>query len=216
MPLFRRSQRVKMVIIEKIREKRDEFIRKLNKETAAQKKALSQDELLFEESNIDYKHKIRIREIVREVMDAKNRLSEWLDNENIVILYKRFVGVEKLSVADLSPILYLMIKLDGKKAKNTLRHVIIDEAQDYSKLQFMVIKEFTDCKNFTIVGDSNQRLFKFAEIAPMLNLNDIWKETTVEHFDLNKSYRSTYEIMEYANKYLKEDRIVPIVRMVIL
>lgn len=212
MPLFRRSQRIKRVIFEKIREKRDEEVRILNKEIAEEKKSLSKDELLLQESNIEFKRKIRIREIIREVMDTKNRISEWIDNEDIVSLYKKFVKIEKLSIADLSPILYLMIKLDGKKAKNTMRHVIIDEAQDYSKLQFIVVKELTDCKNFTIVGDSNQRLFKFSEVPAMLDLDNIWNETKVEKLNLNKSYRSTYEIMDYANKYLKEEKIVPIVR----
>ncbi|GKX67855.1 HelD family protein [Inconstantimicrobium mannanitabidum] len=212
MPLFRRSQRIKRVIFEKIREKRDEEVRILNKEIAEEKKSLSKDELLLQESNIDFKRKIRIREIIREVMDTKNRISEWIDNEDIVSLYKKFAKIERLSIADLSPILYLMIKLDGKKAKNTMRHVIIDEAQDYSKLQFIVVKELTDCKNFTIVGDSNQRLFKFSEVPAMLDLDNIWNETKVEKLNLNKSYRSTYEIMDYANKYLKEEKIVPIVR----
>jgi DNA helicase-2/ATP-dependent DNA helicase PcrA len=34
----------------------------------------------------------------------------------------------------------------------------------------------------------------------------------VEQFNLNKSYRSTKEIMEYANNYLNDDKIVPLVR----
>ena len=37
-------------------------------------------------------------------------------------------------------------------------------------------------------------------------------ELSIEHYELSKSYRSTYEIMQYANQYLNEEKIVPIVR----
>ena len=48
----------------------------------------------------------------------------------------------------------------------------------------------------------------------MLHLDEVFKDSNVEikKYELNKSYRSTQEIMEYANKFLNEDRIVPLVR----
>ena len=185
---------------------------KLDKELAESKASLSQEQLALVESDMDFRRNIRIREIVRESMDAKKRVASFLDNESIVELYKKLIKKEGLSVFDLAPILYLMIKLDGKKAKNEFRHIIIDEAQDYSSLQFVVIRELTDCKHFTIVGDSNQRLVKFTDKAPMLDLAHVWNEKDIEHYELSKSYRSTYEIMQYANQYLNEEKIVPIVR----
>ena len=212
MPLFRRTQKMKRIIESKIKDKRNELVYKFDKELADTKASLSEEQLALVESDMDFRRNIRIREIVRESMDAKKRVASFLDNESIVELYKKFIKKERLSVFDLAPILYLMIKLDGKKAKNQFRHIIIDEAQDYSSLQFIVIRELTDCKHFTIVGDSNQRIVKFTEKAPMLDLCNVWNEKDIEHYELSKSYRSTYEIMQYANQYLNEEKIVPIVR----
>ena len=46
----------------------------------------------------------------------------------------------------------------------------------------------------------------------MLDLKNILPDCNVEEFRLNTSYRSTKEIMEYANKYLHTEPIVPMVR----
>lgn len=100
--------------------------------------------------------------------------------------------------------------MEGLKLSDEIKHVVIDEAQDYSLLQFRVIKELTNCSGYTIVGDKNQRLIPFIGEVPMDNMNKVFDN--IKEFKLNKSYRSTKEIMEYANKYLIGDRIVPIVR----
>ena len=46
----------------------------------------------------------------------------------------------------------------------------------------------------------------------MLKLAEIFDDVNTEIYNLNKSYRSTSEIMEYANRFLKEEKIVPLVR----
>ncbi|GIM28788.1 DNA helicase [Clostridium polyendosporum] len=212
MPLFRRSQKIKRVIISKIKDKRDEKVWELNKEIEEYKKSLTSDELIMEHTNIEFKRRIRIREIVREVMNSRAALEEWIDNEPTISLYHKFNGYKKLTGDDLAPILYMMIKLEGKKTKIDIKHIVIDEAQDYSALQFQVIRDLTGCRNFTIVGDVNQRLVKHSEVAPMLEINKNFEDIEVEHFDLTNSYRSTMEIMKYANNFLKEERIVPLVR----
>ncbi|MEG1483559.1 HelD family protein [Clostridium sp.] len=211
MPLFRRSQKVKLIIISKLKDKRDEKVREINAEVKERLAKLTPEELLIEENNIDFERKNTIRDVIREVVKSKAELEEWIDNENIVSIYKGFMNIGKLTYLDLPAILYLMIKLDGKKVKKDIRHIVIDEAQDYSLLQFLVLKEITGCKSYTIVGDSNQRLVKFEEIPSMLKLKEIFGGF-VKEFSLNKSYRSTYQIMKYASKLLDEKAIVPFVR----
>ncbi len=76
----------------------------------------------------------------------------------------------------------------------------------------MVIKELTRCASLTIVGDSNQRLIPYDGTLPMHDIKNILPHCNVQEFRLNTSYRSTKEIMEYANKYLHAEPIVPIVR----
>lgn len=211
MPLFRRSKKIERVIISKIKDKRDEKVRELNAEVKEKLASLSEDELLIEQNNIEFTRRIKVREIVREVMKAKAELAAWINHKNIVDIYKEMMDTDILSYLDLAPILYLMIKLDGKKCKSDIKHIVIDEAQDYNMLQFIVLKELTGCRSYTIVGDANQRLIKATEEAAMLNLKPLFGGFT-KYFDLNKSYRSTYQIMQYANKLLDEHAIVPFVR----
>ncbi len=211
MPLFRRSQKIKRVITSKLKDKRDELVRNLNAEVNDKLASLSEDELIIEQNNIEFQRRIRVREIVRELMKQKENLGAWIDNENIVDIYKEFTNTDELSYLDLPAILYLMIKLDGKKTKQDIKHIVIDEAQDYSMLQFIVLKELTGCRSYTIVGDANQRLIKVEEEPAMLKLKSLFGGF-VKNYALNKSYRSTFQIMEYASKLLDENAIVPFVR----
>ncbi|GAA0094440.1 HelD family protein [Clostridium perfringens] len=213
MPLFRRSEKIKRIILSKIKDKRDDKVWELNEELRKEKEKLTPEELLIEENNLEFRRKLRIREIVKEVMDSRAKLDNWISREDVLDIYDRFNGNKKeYTINDLAPILYLAIKLEGKKATKDYRHVVIDEAQDYSPLQFKVVRELTGTKYFTVVGDVNQRLIKYSDLAPMMELGKIFDDVNPEIYNLNKSYRSTYEIMEYANKYLDEDRIIPIVR----
>lgn len=211
MPLFRRSKKIKRIITEKLKDKRDELVRNLNAEVKGKLASLTEEQLVIEQNNIEFQRKIRIREIVRELMIQKENLAKWIDNESIVDIYKEFTNTENLSYLDLPAILYLMIKLDGKKSSKEIKHIVIDEAQDYSMLQFIVLKELTGCKSYTIVGDSNQRLIKVEEEPAMLKLKSLFGGF-VKNYALNKSYRSTFQIMEYASKLLDQNAIVPFVR----
>ena len=211
MPLFRRSKKIKRIITEKLKDKRDELVRNLNAEVKGKLASLTEEQLVIEQNNIEFQRKIRIREIVRELMIQKENLAKWIDNESIVDIYKEFTNTENLSYLDLPAILYLMIKLDGKKSSKEIKHIVIDEAQDYGMLQFIVLKELTGCKSYTIVGDSNQRLIKVEEEPAMLKLKSLFGGF-VKNYALNKSYRSTFQIMEYASKLLDENAIVPFVR----
>ena len=213
MPLFRRSEKIKRIILSKIKDKRDQKVWELNEELRKEKEKLTPEELLIEENNLEFRRKLRIREIVKEVMDSRAKLDSWISREDVLDIYDRFNGNKKeYTINDLAPILYLAIKLEGKKATKDYRHVVIDEAQDYSPLQFKVVRELSGTKYFTVVGDVNQRLIKYSDLAPMMELGKIFDDVNPDIYNLNKSYRSTYEIMEYANKYLDEDRIIPIVR----
>lgn len=212
MPLFRRSEKIKRILISKIKDKRDEYVWKLNKDIEEKIKSIKEEDLIFEKNNLDFQRRLRIREIIRYVMNARDELNTWILHEDLVDIYKKATNTTDLGYMDLAGILYLMIKLEGKKSKKEYKHVVIDEAQDYNFMQFEVIKELTGSTSYTIVGDSNQRLIETDEKPAMTNLDAIFEESKIMNFSLNKSYRSTQEIMEYASKFLKEERIVPLVR----
>lgn len=211
MPLFRRSEKIKRILISKIRDKRDEIIRKLNAGMQQEIETLSKEDYEMAKSNMEYQRKVKIREIIRGVMDSRDELDKWINHEDTLKLYKRITKTEALGYMDLAGILYLAVKLDGKKCKREIKHVVIDEAQDYNMTQFKVIMELTGCKSYTIVGDSNQRLIETEEEPAMLHLEELFPQN-IESFNLKKSYRSTQQIMQYASKFLKEDSIIPLVR----
>lgn len=211
MPLFRRSEKIRRILTSKIKDKRDEKVRELNKEIKDKISKLSQEELVIERNNLEFLRRVKIREIVREVMNSRAELDQWIKHENIVELYKKVTETSELGYMDLAGILYFMVVLEGKKCKTEIKHVVIDEAQDYNLTQFKLIKELTGCKSFTIVGDTNQRLITTEEEPAMTNLEELF-EDNLELFKLEKSYRSTQEIMEYASKFLKENNVVPLVR----
>lgn len=214
MPLFRRSEKIRRILISKIKDKRDMEVYKINSDIKEKIKNLPEDQIDIEKTNLQFLRRIKIREIIREVINSRAQLDSWLQSESIVDLYKTITDTKNLGYMDLAGILYLMVKLQGLKVKNEIKHIVIDEAQDYSFIQFEIIKEMTGCKSYTIVGDSNQRLIQTDDEPAMLNLNTIFEDldVKVKEYSLNKSYRSTQEIMEYANKFLHEDRIVPLVR----
>lgn len=98
---------------------------------------------------------------------------------------------------DLAPLLYLKRKLNGVPRKNSIRHVIIDEVQDYTPLQIEIIRELFPSASFTVVGDLNQSVNPYANIGSIDALKRIFGEKDMAHIRLEKSYRSTREITEF-------------------
>lgn len=211
MPLLRRSKKVRRIIYSKIKDVRDELFRVLQAEHKSRISQMSSEELKANQNHLDFMRRNKIRELVRAVIETKNGM-EWLKNPSVLEVYGKINGDKELIYDDLAPLLYLRLKLDGSVKAEEIRHVVIDEAQDYSALQFKVIKELTQCSSMTVVGDVNQRLLPCNGLIPMTELGKNLPELNAEYYSLEKSYRSTREIMEYANSFLQEDKIVPLVR----
>ena len=60
-----------------------------------------------------------------------------------------------LEYADLAPLAYLHIALNGNNAQSYVKHLLIDEMQDYSPIQYKVIQKLYPCRK-TILGDASQ------------------------------------------------------------
>lgn len=211
LPLFRRSKKVNRILFSKLKDVRDERVREIEREYRKTIESMTPEQLNNEGNNIDFARKNKIRDVVRQLMETKKEL-EWINNPDIVDIYADFSGSRDFIWDDLAPMLYLKVKLEGFRFSEEIKHVVIDEAQDYSELQFIVIKELTKCQSMTVVGDSNQRLIPLKGRLPMLVLDEIMPNANVEKFELNKSYRSTEQIMEYAGRFIKDKNIVPMVR----
>ena len=117
-------------------------------------------------------------------------------NENIKNLNKKVLNYE-----DSSLFIYLKFLLSSIPYKVETKLVVIDEAQDYTLLQYKIIKSIFKNANFTILGDINQTInpyYKYDNLNILLNL---FSESS-KYIELTKTYRSSKEIIDYSNKIL--------------
>lgn len=136
-------------------------------------------------------------------------------------IYKEFyvwMGMPKLfkpikgaifEYADVFPLIYLKSWIEGiKNVYEDVRHLLVDEMQDYTPVQYAVLSMLFPCKK-TILGDANQSVNPFSSSS---------SEKIIEIFPnadcvkLCKSYRSTYEITQFADKISPNKDLVAIER----
>ena len=98
--------------------------------------------------------------------------------------------------------LFVYIKglLEGFEYKGLIKEVVIDEAQDYSKLQYIIIKNIFKKSSFTILGDINQTINPYYKYNSLKVLCELFGDS--KYLELTKTYRSSQEIIEYTNKIL--------------
>jgi len=97
-------------------------------------------------------------------------------------------------------IVYLKGQLQGFDYQGGIKEVVIDEAQDYSKLQYLIISKIFKRSGFTILGDINQTINPYYKYYSLNELNTIFKDS--KYLELSKTYRSSPEIIEHTNKIL--------------
>lgn len=112
--------------------------------------------------------------------------------------------IQKLSYSDLLPLMYINFELNGYPNARTIKHVIIDEAQDYTLLQFDILKKIFNFASFTILGDVNQTINPFYKYDNLNDINSIFN-SKAKYIELTKTYRSSQEIIEFSNKILGID-----------
>lgn len=112
---------------------------------------------------------------------------------------------------DLASMLYLKFKIEGVPDKYKYKHIVIDEAQDYSVFQIAVLREMVLSNSLTIVGDIGQGIYYYKGIEQWEKLIKEVFEEEATYVHLTQSYRSTVEIIEFANKVLmkQENKLKP-------
>ena len=74
----------------------------------------------------------------------------WMDKPELFKMRKN----RTLEYADLAPLAYLHIALEGG-TKNYVKHLLVDEMQDYSPIQYKVTQKLFPCRK-TVLGDTSQ------------------------------------------------------------
>lgn len=87
-----------------------------------------------------------------------------------------------------------------------VEHVIVDEAQDVTPLEWLLLDEINEADAWTILGDLNQRRsdHTLASWSQVLDVIAIDPETPIRR--IKRGYRSTKPILEFANRLLPRDQ----------
>lgn len=116
--------------------------------------------------------------------------------EEIVKLNTREINYE-----DALCFIYLKGLLNGFPYSNLIKQIVVDEAQDYNEMQYIILSKIFKRAAFTILGDVNQTINPYIKYDTLEVLTDILNENS-KYVKLNKTYRSSGEIIAYTNKIL--------------
>ena len=129
-----------------------------------------------------------------------------LDPVSIFLEFLKVKGIEKeiinkIDYEDLEYIIYIYFELNGYPYNSNIKHVVIDEAQDYSELQFYILRKCFEKAYFTILGDVNQAINPYCQYNSLEELSDVFSDG-YKYIELNNTYRSSPEILDYSNTIL--------------
>lgn len=120
----------------------------------------------------------------------------------------RTMGRNKIEHADVFPLIYTMLKTSRQDRYGHVRHLVVDEMQDYTPIQYAVLRELFACK-MTILGDANQSVNPFSS-SSLPVIRDVFPEA--DCLQMCTSYRSTTEIAQFAQRISPNPDLVPIER----
>nr|WP_242871742.1 UvrD-helicase domain-containing protein [Acetanaerobacterium elongatum] len=145
-----------------------------------------------------------------EMLKVKNTLALYKDFYKWLNAADKFVMPDKdtLEWADVYPFMYFHAAFEGLQESQLIRHLVIDEMQDYTPVQYAVINIIFKCQK-TILGDFGQ----FINPNHLHTLEDLKLiYAGAEFISLNKSYRSTYEIITFAKRIQNVAALEPVER----
>jgi DNA helicase-2/ATP-dependent DNA helicase PcrA len=115
---------------------------------------------------------------------------------------------KRIEFADVFPLVYTKITTSRQEHYGHIRHLIVDEMQDYTPIQYAVLRRLFSCP-MTILGDSNQSVNPFSSSSLPI-IHGIFPEA--DCLELRKSYRSTTEITDFAQQISRNDNLISIER----
>ena len=123
-------------------------------------------------------------------------------------LFKK-LAKNRLEFCDVFPLLYVKLFFEGTDmAYKTIKHLLVDEMQDYTPIQYAVISKVFDCK-MTILGDAHQSVNPYSS-SSVEKIQPFFDGATA--VELCRSYRSTIEITNFARKIHENKKLIPVER----
>ncbi|MDX1807856.1 MAG: 3'-5' exonuclease, partial [Paenisporosarcina sp.] len=244
MPIEKRLERIKNILLSHVRQKKKEILLMLNKKY---------DDAL-EKALFGIRDDAKRKTEVTKFIDERDRRIPLIEKESkstaaiymrrfkkptIKSMYRNFVtnnsffegyasnwseeqlqsflihhALNTWELEDIAPLYYLHSKVKGISDQWKMRVVFIDEVQDYSIFQLAALKEGLDTDMFTMVGDLAQGIHSYRALTSWDPVVKLFPRAT--YTTLQKSYRTTIEIMEMANSILLQmDEELPLVEPVV-
>lgn len=146
----------------------------------------------------------------QEQEQLREKFYRMYETRDLYLLYSRFLKEyrnerlpklprekRKVRFEDVYPLLYMKYRLTRRAENSRIKHLVIDEMQDYSKIQYLILRQIFPCK-MTILGDRAQTIDENMQDVTRF-LPDIFGKD-IRKIVMNKSYRNTVEIADYAGK----------------
>lgn len=176
----------------------DDYDRYLARQLAKQRLRIVYD-ALYNNLMIDFTN--QYTDFLAEV-DLLNRV----DRQSISQDFQNQLEYHHFPLAHTAPYLYLRDLITGRGQNRDFQYVFIDEMQDYPLSLLIYLKHTFPNAQFTVIGDSEQALFRPLE-APQTLLARVSDALSAQHptlVNLQQSYRSTYEITKLATSLLPD------------
>ena len=113
-----------------------------------------------------------------------------------------------LEYSDVFPLIYCKIRMEGIQSFDHVKHLLIDEMQDYTPVQYSVLSRIFKCKK-TILGDITQAVNPYSGSSAD-GIHQVFPQADV--IKLFRSYRSTLEITNFTQRILRNPDLEPMER----
>jgi len=138
------------------------------------------------------------------VMELYRDFYDWLGRRD---LFTQFNG-DGLEYADVFPLIYFKIRLEGTTTHEKVKHLLVDEMQDYTPIHYAVLSRVFLCKK-TVLGDINQTVNPYSASSAN-TIEEVFPQGEI--VKLMRSYRSTFEITKFALSVKPNPDMIPMER----
>lgn len=200
--IFKHSQNHADVIIKRINDQYNHLIK--NETDSEKRKQLIRRS--YETKNVLIKD---IKELIKNyfasfkynVIEIYKDYINTLDYEDLKKSTLANLSKRKVDFDDLASLMYINEYLFGAKQYSHYISVSIDEAQDLGYMHYAALKNMFRFTNFSIYGDLSQSIYAYRGVESWDEVKELIEGNNEIKY-LAKSYRTTIEIMNFANKIL--------------
>ncbi|UPL50055.1 HelD family protein [Hymenobacter sublimis] len=139
------------------------------------------------------------------VLDLYRDFYRWIGRPELLKLDAHRLHLE---YADVFALIYLRLRLEGITAYDHVKHLLVDEMQDYTPVQYAVLSRLFHCRK-TILGDVSQTVNPYSASSAE-TIERVFPQADI--VKLYRSYRSTVEITAFAQRITPNPNIIPLER----